>query len=172
MFHSPNLTSIFWCLGHDRESIQVWSSTGHFITSWFSLQYGVVSPCRTPKLQGHPCRMSATAYSIYLQLSSIPRGHLLHPPSEDVPCHGTTLTDQNCMHKEIKSRINSGNACYHLVQSLLSSCLLSRNVKGNIYKTIIPPVVLLSGETRSLTLREQHRLWVFENMNAQKNILT
>jgi hypothetical protein len=25
---------------------------------------------------------------------------------------GTTLTDQNCMHKEIKSRLNLGNACY------------------------------------------------------------
>jgi hypothetical protein len=33
---------------------------------------------------------------------------------------GTTLTDQNCMNEEIKSRLNSGNACYHLVQSLLS----------------------------------------------------
>jgi hypothetical protein len=32
---------------------------------------------------------------------------------------GTILTDQNCMHKEIKSRLNSGNACYHLVWSLL-----------------------------------------------------
>jgi hypothetical protein len=30
---------------------------------------------------------------------------------------GTTLTDQNCMHEEIKSRLYSGNACYHLVQS-------------------------------------------------------
>jgi hypothetical protein len=30
---------------------------------------------------------------------------------------GTTLTDQNCMHEEIKSRLNSGNACYHSVQS-------------------------------------------------------
>jgi hypothetical protein len=30
---------------------------------------------------------------------------------------GTTLTDQNCMHEEIKSRLNSQNACYHLVQS-------------------------------------------------------
>jgi hypothetical protein len=39
----------------------------------------------------------------------------------------TTLTDQNCMHKEIKSRLNSGNACYHSVLSLLSSRLLSRN---------------------------------------------
>jgi hypothetical protein len=42
---------------------------------------------------------------------------------------GTTLTDQNCIHAEIKSRLNSGNACYHSVQSLLSSRLLSRNVK-------------------------------------------
>jgi hypothetical protein len=39
---------------------------------------------------------------------------------------GTTLTDQNCMHEEIKSRLNSGNAYYHSVQSLLSSHLLSK----------------------------------------------
>jgi hypothetical protein len=32
---------------------------------------------------------------------------------------GTTLTDQNCMHEEIKSRLYSGNAYYHLVQSVL-----------------------------------------------------
>jgi hypothetical protein len=55
---------------------------------------------------------------------------------------GTTLKDQNHMHEEIKSRRNSGNACYHSVQNLLSSRLLSRNLKVKIYKTIIPPVVL------------------------------
>jgi hypothetical protein len=60
---------------------------------------------------------------------------------------GKTLTDQNCMHEEIMSRLNSGNACYHLVQSLLSSCLLPRNVKVKIYKTIIFPVVLYGCET-------------------------
>jgi hypothetical protein len=49
---------------------------------------------------------------------------------------GTTLADQNCIHEEIKSRLNSGNACYHSVQSLLSSRLLSSNVKVKIYKTI------------------------------------
>jgi hypothetical protein len=32
---------------------------------------------------------------------------------------GTTLTDQNCMNKEIKSSLNSGNACYHSVKSLV-----------------------------------------------------
>jgi hypothetical protein len=78
-------------------------------------------------------------------------------------CLGTTLTDKNCIHEEIKSRLNSGNACYHSVQSLLSSRLLSRNVKVKIYKTIILPVVLYGCETWSLTLREEHGLRVFEN---------
>jgi hypothetical protein len=45
----------------------------------------------------------------------------------------------------------------------LSSRLLSRDVKLKIYKTIILPVVLYGCETWSLTLREQHRLRVFEN---------
>jgi hypothetical protein len=36
---------------------------------------------------------------------------------------GTTLIDQNCMHKDIKSRLNSENACYHSIQSLLSVLL-------------------------------------------------
>jgi hypothetical protein len=47
---------------------------------------------------------------------------------------GTTLTDQYCMQEEIKSRLKSGNASYHSVQRLLSSHLLSRNVKFKIYK--------------------------------------
>jgi hypothetical protein len=64
-------------------------------------------------------------------------------------------TDQNCIHEEIRSRLNSGNACYHAVQS---SRLLSRNVKIKIYKTIILLVVLYGCETLSLTLREEHRL--------------
>jgi hypothetical protein len=53
------------------------------------------------------------------------------------------------MQEEIKSRLNSGNACYHTVQRLLSSRLLSRNVKVKIYKTII--LSLYGCETWSLT---------------------
>jgi hypothetical protein len=76
---------------------------------------------------------------------------------------GTTITDQNCIHEEIKSRLNTGNACYHSIQSLLSSRLLSRNLKAKIYKTIILPVATYGCETWLLTLGEEHRLRVFEN---------
>jgi hypothetical protein len=66
---------------------------------------------------------------------------------------GTTLTDQNCIYKEIKSRLNSLNACYHSVQSLLSSSHLPSNVKVKINKTIILPVVLYGCETWSLNIQ-------------------
>jgi hypothetical protein len=77
---------------------------------------------------------------------------------------GPTLTEQNCGHEEIKSRLNSGNACYHSVQSLLSSRLLSRNVNVKIYKTINSTNFLYGCGTSSLTLREEDRLRVCENM--------
>ena len=59
---------------------------------------------------------------------------------------GTTLTNQNSIVEEIKSRLKSGNACYHSVQKLLSSKLLSKNLKIKIYRTIILPVVLYECE--------------------------
>jgi hypothetical protein len=76
---------------------------------------------------------------------------------------GTTLTNQNFIHEEIKSRLKSGNACYHSVQNLLSSSLLSKNVKIKIYRTIMLSVVLYGYETWSLTLMEECRLRFFEN---------
>jgi hypothetical protein len=76
---------------------------------------------------------------------------------------GTMLTNQNHIHDEIKSRLNSGNACYYSVQNLLSSRLISKNLKIKIYKAVILPVVLYGCETWSLTLGEEHRLRVFEN---------
>jgi len=76
---------------------------------------------------------------------------------------GTTLTNQNSIQEDIKSRQKSGNACYYLVQNILSSRLLSRNLKIKIYRTIILPVVLYGCETWSLILREGRRLRVFEN---------
>jgi hypothetical protein len=75
---------------------------------------------------------------------------------------GTTLTNQNSIQEEIKSRLKLGNVCYYLVQNLLSSSLLSKNLKIKICSTIILPVVLYRCETWSLTLREERRLRVFE----------
>ena len=74
------------------------------------------------------------------------------------------LTNQNSIAEEIKNGLRSGNACYHSVQNLLSSRLLSKNIKIKIYRTIILPVVLYGCETWSLTLREERKLRVFENM--------
>ena len=50
------------------------------------------------------------------------------------------------------------------MQNLLSSRLLSKNIKSKIYRTIILPVVLYGCEIWSLTLREKRKLRVFGNM--------
>jgi len=76
---------------------------------------------------------------------------------------GTTLTNQNSI-EEMKSRLRSGVACYHSVQNLLSSKLLSKNLKIKIYRIIILPVVLYGCETWHETLREERKPRVFENM--------
>jgi len=73
---------------------------------------------------------------------------------------GTTLTNQNFIAEEIKSRLSSGNACYHSVQNLLSSRFLSKNLKIKIYRSTILSVVLYG----SLILREERKLRMFENM--------
>jgi hypothetical protein len=81
---------------------------------------------------------------------------------------GTTLTNQNSIQEEIKSRLQSGNACYHSVQNILSSSFLSQNIKIKIYRTIILPVVLYGRQTWPLTLREERRLRVLENRELRR----
>ncbi|KAJ4445204.1 hypothetical protein ANN_07005 [Periplaneta americana] len=76
---------------------------------------------------------------------------------------GAPVTNINDTREEIKRRINMRNAYYYSVEKLLSSSLLSKNLKVRIYKTIILPVVLYGCETWTLTLREEQRLRVFEN---------
>jgi hypothetical protein len=60
---------------------------------------------------------------------------------------GMTVTNQNLIQEEVNTRLNSGNACYYVVQNLLSFHLLPRNIKIRIHKTIILPVVLYGCET-------------------------
>jgi len=55
---------------------------------------------------------------------------------------GTALRNQNSIQEEIKRRLKTRNACSHSVQNLLSFSLLSKNIKIEIYRTIILPVVL------------------------------
>jgi len=62
---------------------------------------------------------------------------------------GTTLTNQNSNQEEIKTRLKSGNTFYHSVQNLSSSCLLSKNTKIKIYRSVILHVVLYGCETWS-----------------------
>jgi hypothetical protein len=76
---------------------------------------------------------------------------------------GMTVTNQNCIQEGIKSRLNSGKTFYHSGQNLLYFHLLSKNLEIKVYGTIILPIALYGCETWLLTLREDHRLKVFEN---------
>jgi len=68
----------------------------------------------------------------------------------------------------MKSRLKLGNACYYSVQNLLSSRLLSKNLKIKIHRTIILPVVMYGCETWSLTLREERWLRVLRRVFVPK----
>jgi hypothetical protein len=62
------------------------------------------------------------------------------------------------IHEEIKSRLKSGNACYHSMENL------SKNVNIKIHRTVMLPIVLYGCETWSLILKEEGSLRVFENI--------
>ena len=74
------------------------------------------------------------SYSIKIDNSSFEK-------AEELKYLGTTVTKQSSIQEEIKSRLESGNACYHSMQNLLSSIVLSKNIKIEVYRTIILPVV-------------------------------
>jgi hypothetical protein len=79
----------------------------------------------------------------------------------------TTVTNQNLTHVEVKSRLNSSNACYIQLKDLFS-CLLYKIVKIKIYKTIHLYIVSYVCENWSLTLRKEDVLRVFENRMLRK----
>jgi hypothetical protein len=104
-------------------------------------------PHVTPKLEYHSLSFfHSCLFSIFADT--------LHLQPEDTTC---------CGDKGANLILNSGNACCHSVQNLLSSWLLSKIVKIKLYKIITLPVVLYGCETWSLTIREEHRLKVFES---------
>ena len=99
------------------------------------------------------------------------RRHSSFERVEEFKYLGTNLTNQNSIQEEIKSRLKSGNVCYHSVQKLLSSSLLSKNEKTKIHRTIILPLVLYGCETWSFTLWEERRLRVFANRVLRKMLM-
>jgi hypothetical protein len=79
-----------------------------------------------------------------------------------------TLTNPYHIHDDIKIRLNSGKSLYHSVQNIISSRLISKNLKIKTYRTLIFPVVLYGRELLSLNLREGQRLRIFENRVFRK----
>jgi len=77
------------------------------------------------------------------RIHSVRTDNIIFETVEDFKYLGTTLTNQNYIAEEIKSRLRSGNACYHSVQNLLSSRWLSKNLEIKIYRIIILPVVFM-----------------------------
>jgi hypothetical protein len=123
---------------------------------------------------GLQVNVDKTKYMVMSQDWNAGRGHSLKIDNsspervEEFKYLVTTLTDQNSIQGEIKSRLKLQNASYHSVQNLLSSKLLSKNLKIKIYRTIILPVVLYGCETWSLTLREECRLRVLRRVFGPK----
>jgi hypothetical protein len=74
------------------------------------------------------------------------------------------------MHKEIKSSLNSGNGCYYEVQSILSSRLLSRNVKVKLIQKHNSASCFVWVWNAVSTLREEHRLEGIREQGSLENI--
>ena len=112
--------------------------------------------------------MISSHHQIIGQRQNIVTGNLSFEEVENLKYQGVTAINTNDICEEIKRKINMGNACYYLREKILSSRLLSKNLKVNTYKTIILTVVLYGCETCSLTLKEEQRLRALENKVLRK----
>jgi len=112
--------------------------------------------------------MVMSQYQHAVQNQNIYMGNKSFERLEHFSYLGTSLTNPNSFHEEIKCRLQTGNACYYWVQNRLSSSLLSKNIKVQIFGTIILPFVLYGCDTWSPTVCEEHRLRVLGNRVLRK----
>jgi hypothetical protein len=129
------------------------------------------------KENGIEVNADKTKYMIMSRDQNLERSHNIKTDNssfervEEFKYLETTLTNQNSTQEQIKSRMKSGNVFCHSVQNLLSSSLLSKNLKIKINRTIILPVALYGCETWLLTLMKYLRLRVFENRMLRRKFL-
>jgi hypothetical protein len=97
--------------------------------------------------------MLASRYQNVGQSCNIKIGNISFENVGQLKQLGTTVTNQHLIQLEIKRGLISGNACCHSIQKLLSSCLLSKNVKILKYITIILPVVLCGCATFDCSIK-------------------
>ncbi|KAL4084379.1 hypothetical protein QTP88_028202 [Uroleucon formosanum] len=81
---------------------------------------------------------------------------------------GTLITQPNEIGTKIKARIQAANKCYFDLTKLLKSRVISKNLKSQIYQTLIKPVVTYGSETWSMRKKDENALLVFERKVLRK----
>jgi len=81
---------------------------------------------------------------------------------------GTVMNTDNSIEDEIKERIAAGNRAFHVHKKLFTSRLISRNVKLQLYNTLIRPTVTYASETWVLKEHMKNKLLIFERKIMRK----
>ena len=80
----------------------------------------------------------------------------------------SNVNTDNSLEEEIKERIAAGNRAYHVHKKLFTSKLISRNVKLQLYNTLIRPTVTYASETWLLKVSMINKLMIFERKIMRK----
>ena len=78
------------------------------------------------------------------------------------------VNTDNSIEEEIKERIAAGNKAYHVHKKLFTSKLIPRNVKPQLYNTLIRPTVTCASETWVLKESMINKLMIFERKVIRK----
>ncbi|CAI6370121.1 unnamed protein product [Macrosiphum euphorbiae] len=81
---------------------------------------------------------------------------------------GSVLTEKNETDKEVAARIQSGNKCLYGLIRILGSQSLSRDIKLQLYITLLRPIITYGAETWTLRKTEENKLIIFERKILRK----
>jgi hypothetical protein len=108
-------------------------------------------------------RKAANSNDKYLQCGAFKFQHV-----EEITYLGSQLNQTNSIHSDIQARIGAGNRCYYTFGKVMKTRAINKNLKLQIYKTIIRPVVTYGCETWTLTHQNEQRLRIFERKILRK----